>query len=483
MSESKPGVSFGFSSKRKHDNVKLTQSKLLDSTQEIHEETDFIKTVEHNKFNGSVKKPKKKELVIPLISKNRWRIPGTANDGKAENLEPSELDKQAENEILQETLKAVDGWENRGNGVPSNIDIPLFMQNRVPSGFETDEKVDVTLRADQSTLDDYEAIPVEAYGMAMLRGMGWKASEGIGLSRKGVAAPMEVKLRPKGLGLGADRTVLENAAKALTKPKDGEEELKVVVGANVQLLSGKHQGLYGQVLSMDANTGRALVRMAVGSNEIEISELFLKPVTVKEYRDSARVLNKEKYDEYKTKQEKERSEKEKRDHDSRKKRKHSRSPRHGSRRRSSSRERREIRDDKKDSRSKKPSKSSDVKREPWLHPLLRVRCVDSSFKDGQFYKQKMVVVDVVSKNHCICKTENGRLLENISISKLETVIPRSDPAYVMVVKGKRKGQVCEVIERDKERYTATVQILPDRDEVFQLDYDDICEYTGDVRNL
>lgn len=62
-----------------------------------------------------------------------------------------------------------------------------------------------------------------------------------------VAAPMEVKLRPKGLGLGADRTVLENAAKALTKPKDGEEELKVVVGANVQLLSGKHQGLYGQV--------------------------------------------------------------------------------------------------------------------------------------------------------------------------------------------------------------------------------------------
>ena len=43
----------------------------------------------------------------------------------------------------------VDGWENRGNGVPSNIDIPLFMQNRVPSGFETDEKVDVSLRAEQ----------------------------------------------------------------------------------------------------------------------------------------------------------------------------------------------------------------------------------------------------------------------------------------------------------------------------------------------
>jgi hypothetical protein len=42
---------------------------------------------------------------------------------------------------------------------------------------------------------------------------------------------------------------------------------------------------------MDANTGRALVRMAVGSNELEMSELFLKPVSAKEYRDSARILS------------------------------------------------------------------------------------------------------------------------------------------------------------------------------------------------
>ncbi len=99
----------------------------------------------------SIKKAKKKELVIPLITKNRWRTPGSSgNDSvKVEPTEESELDKQAANEILEETLKAVDGWENRGNGVPSNIDIPLFMQNRVPSGFETDEKVDVSLRAEQ----------------------------------------------------------------------------------------------------------------------------------------------------------------------------------------------------------------------------------------------------------------------------------------------------------------------------------------------
>ena len=37
----------------------------------------------------------------------------------------------------------------------------------------------------QSTLEDYEAVPIDGYGQALLRGMGWKESEGIGLSRKG----------------------------------------------------------------------------------------------------------------------------------------------------------------------------------------------------------------------------------------------------------------------------------------------------------
>lgn len=61
---------------------------------------------------------------------------------------------------------------------------------------------------------------------------------------------MQVKVRPKGLGLGADRSVLEKASKSVAQSnKEGEEQLKVIVGAFVQLLSGKHQGLYGQVFS------------------------------------------------------------------------------------------------------------------------------------------------------------------------------------------------------------------------------------------
>ena len=36
----------------------------------------------------------------------------------------------------------------------------------------------------QSTLDDYDDMPISQFGMACLRGMGWKKSEGIGLTNK-----------------------------------------------------------------------------------------------------------------------------------------------------------------------------------------------------------------------------------------------------------------------------------------------------------
>lgn len=69
---------------------------------------------------------------------------------QSEHTELSDLDKEAAKEILEETRKANENLENRGtDGVPSNIEIPLFMRNRVPDGFETDEKVDVSLRAEE----------------------------------------------------------------------------------------------------------------------------------------------------------------------------------------------------------------------------------------------------------------------------------------------------------------------------------------------
>ena len=37
----------------------------------------------------------------------------------------------------------------------------------------------------KSTMDDYEDMPIDQFGAAMLKGMGWKPGEAIGLNKKG----------------------------------------------------------------------------------------------------------------------------------------------------------------------------------------------------------------------------------------------------------------------------------------------------------
>ena len=70
-------------------------------------------------------------------------------------------------------------------------------------------RADVACRPDVASLDDYAAVPVEEFGAAMLRGMGWKDGEAIGKRRAGTTAPAAPKTkerRPALLGIGAKET-------------------------------------------------------------------------------------------------------------------------------------------------------------------------------------------------------------------------------------------------------------------------------------
>ena len=55
--------------------------------------------------------------------------------------------------------------------------------------------------------------------------------------------PVQVNLRPKGLGLGADASALNKAK----NKKPGEEKLQLVKGAYVRINRGKEEGFYGEV--------------------------------------------------------------------------------------------------------------------------------------------------------------------------------------------------------------------------------------------
>lgn len=90
----------------------------------------------------------------------------------------------------------------------------------------------------ESTTDDYDRVPIADFGKAMLRGMGWKDEDE---KEKIFDVPV---VRPKGLGLGADKVVKKQP---LLIAPGHNETLEIKRNACIKILAGKHKNLYGTV--------------------------------------------------------------------------------------------------------------------------------------------------------------------------------------------------------------------------------------------
>ncbi|XP_064473645.1 G-patch domain and KOW motifs-containing protein-like [Ornithodoros turicata] len=456
-------LSFKFS--KKIEKKVILENKHNDSSTTELEETDFVLSVDGDGVRSSQPKPKKKDLVIPLIKTNVWRLPRkeNTNTNSSEDIsdakDPGEL--SLEQQAVKEILSGVSSTGQDENGVENTRSIPLLVQNKVPEGYETDEKVDVTLRAEEPTMDDYENVPIEEYGLAMLRGMGWAPGKPIGARCTQVIELKDVVLRPKGLGLGAE----SKARKAPAFVAKEEGQLVLRKGAYVYIEQGPHKDLYGQVEGLDDENARVLVKLALGGKIATVNELFIRLVTQKEYQKEGKLLNKDKYEDYKRKHEPQEEElmPPPQEYPSSKKHKSEKTHKHHA------------------SSSKKESSkvSHHKKSENWLRPQIRVRFIDEKFRNGKYYNMKMTIEDVTSLTTCLCNTEDGKILEDVTASMLETVIPRKSPGYVMVLTGRYCGQVGTVVQRNKDKCRAMVQMLRDK-EVREFDYDTISEYVGDV---
>lgn len=390
---------------------------------------------------------------------------------------------------MEETAKINEEWSDRDQPDPT-LAIPLLMQNKIPDGFETDDKLDVSLRPDEAAAADYDAIPIEQFGVALLRGMGWKEGDGIGLRNKNVIPPIEAVLRPKGLGLGADRGALKqlegNKKTKMIKPGDKreeEEELTYSKGVCGVIQKGPHKDLYGKIEGIDEDNARVMIKLAISGQTVTISQYSLKLVPKKEYDKNSKYLNKGKADRYKEEQMKKESQETNKE-SNRSRHREKEKERYKERKADKEKDRKRRYEEEKYSEGEsKKYKQSDSREKDvffWLRPQLRVRIIDKRFKSGKYYNCKVEIVDVVTRDTCICKTQEGKLLEDISQSMLETVIPKTEPSYVMIVDGKYRGQLGEIIKKDKEKCRATIQLLSDRDKAVKLDYDIICEYLGDI---
>jgi hypothetical protein len=73
----------------------------------------------------------------------------------------------------------------------------------IPISEEEALKRDTDTRPEPPSLSDYAKMPVEEFGAALLRGMGWKEGTGAGKNKQGPTSAPEVKKRAALLGLGA----------------------------------------------------------------------------------------------------------------------------------------------------------------------------------------------------------------------------------------------------------------------------------------
>ena len=262
-----------------------------------------------------------------------------------------------------------------------------------------------------------------------------------------------------------------------------EENLVLAKSCFVQIDRGAQKDLYGQVEGLDEETARVVVRLALGGQVVSVSENIVRVVSKKEFKEFGKMLNKDSYEKYRDKQKEREQEwdrdRGRRDENRESGKKQSRSRSRTPDKKSSSRRRSRSRSPEKKSRD---SRNGSSKR-TWVRPMLRVRIVDKHFKSGKFFNTKAVVEDVPSNETCVVRLESSSILDGVLNSKVETIIPKSDAGIVMIVRGSNRGQLAEILGRDKRSSRATVQVLPDKEEVLKLDYDDICEYVGDVSDL
>lgn len=448
-----PGpVSFGFSRKAERRRV-LPAGPCAEPGGSGTGDTDFLTAVEGRELlSARPAPPPPQELVIPLVPSHRWRnpepppprgdsdhAPSAASPAPCEDHAPSpagsasSVEAQAVQELLQEARQS----QEQAEGDPGPpISIPIRLQDR-----------DIASRP-QPGPQDYAAVPVQAFGLAMLRGMGWSQGEGIGRTFKRVVKPLEQRLRPRGLGLGAEPAP-PGPPRPGQPPRGGEDpnEGGLTVGAMVCIEAGPHRDMYGKVEGLEPETGRAVVRLELGGQAVTVSQYSLRLGPPPARGHSKGKEAEEEPD-------------------------HSDPPQRGGDKRKQQPPGTE--------RAVKQIRGAPPGPPPWLRRDLRVRCIDRGFQAGRYYNCKMVVEDMVTPDTCVCRTDEGLLVEGLQEAMLETVIPRGDGDRVMVVLGEHRGKVGRILEREPAQSRALVQLQRDEagGRVVPLDYDSICHYMG-----
>lgn len=418
------------------------------------------------------------ELVIAPLA-DAWRPPRNKNavdfeaDTKEEDDgvsdEPYGLQRKKE-DGGDENKTRTDGndWLGRkgirreeDQDLPEPANLQVRLRRNTPCYAERNGRFEST---DELWMDvqEYQDMPVEKFGEALLRGMGWEKGKPVGRNPKGSVEAREYVRRPERLGLGAkpkeiqpkprrkgrlgepDRSgknmvmVDEHGNVKHTKTLDeklvSREKLGLYAGKPVVILRGPHDGLHGKIVQIDRKRDPevAKVMLELSGEAVEVNSQFLgNPSERSEMAPSSKKRTNEKSDT--SMQQK--------------------LPRLES----------------------QHQESQGRRTRSWLFPNIRVRIIDKGYLGGRYYLKKGYVLDVITPTSCdILLDDSSRHLSDVDQSLLETVIPRTPGAPMQVVRGEHRGERGEFVSRDSSRGTVAMQLGVDYS-VKTLSMDDVAE--------
>lgn len=429
--------------KRNGPKVRKVQQRGFEKAEDNNDDMEVIKSIDENgKVEGTNIKKKNEELVIACIKVNRWKGPdGNKRKAKvdigAENANKKQF-KEADNDdvanaIIQDANRYLQVQAE--NAIGKEINIPLMAINKVPQGFEEDVgnlKVDV--RPDESNLDDYDSVPIQKFGLGMLRGMGWTEEEGIGKNKQKISE-IRPTVRPKGLGLGA----IPVSKKKEEVKKEYTHSTEMRKGSLVKIIGGPYKGRYGKVLSLDGDLGRVTVQWALGKHgkPSELLEGFAEIVSKKEYDDCGKDI---------------------------------------SRANKSEIEKRRKKDEK--ARKLKKIKASATKPAgvKWCHVGLIIKFVGD--EKSKHYNKKFEIRNVLASESIYCRDLISDKISEFNERDLETVIPKNMNQVMMVIRGSVAGEFGKLIEKDKKKEIVMLELFNGSGDVERIKFDDSCEFNA-----
>lgn len=187
-------------------------------------------------------------------------------DQPMKDVKPAEETKPLTDDqiALQALISESKGEAERRSDLVIESSKPQDDENEAPGHYDETSsfRTDVLSRPESATLDQYNAIPVEEFGAALLRGMGWKDGQSIGRANYGSSANVErankprvPERRPGFLGIGAKDSTGGKGAEAEFGAWGKAAMRKASRKAGEENGNGNIEGVYMPVTMRNKNTG------------------------------------------------------------------------------------------------------------------------------------------------------------------------------------------------------------------------------------